>query len=503
MDLDRLLSLSPATAVLSALVLWTIAYIIGKPIYNIFFHPLRKYPGPFLWRASHFPYQYWYLTGRCNDKILDLHRIYGDVVRVGPGQLSFQHADAWKEIMGHKKGVDNEENGKDPTFYAKNWGDVVASERHDHARMRRVLSHGFSAQSMEAQQPLISSYIDLLIRRLHEMAIAGQQPINMVAWYNYTTFDIIGDLAFGEPFDCLNSSTMHPWVEMVFASVKQQAILTCIRRFIPCIDAILNVLKPKSLVEKIDLHDALVKAKVVKRQAQPQPRPDFMASMMRPDAQGNQRMSQPEIEQNSSTLIIAGSETTASALSAATYYLCMHPETLKKLVAEVRGSFSAPEEINLINVNRLKYMLAVLDETMRIFPPLASALPRECKSSGDVINGQYVAAGTILDIWQWVINRNPNHFTLPDSFIPERWTGTEPRFANDRKDAVQPFSHGPRNCLGKNLAYAEMRLILARVIWNFDLELDEKSRNWPRDARLYTLWDKPPLYVHLRPRKID
>jgi cytochrome P450 len=371
----------------------TIAYIIGKPIYNIFFHPLRKFPGPLLWRASHFPYQYWYTSGHCNDKILDLHRTYGDVVRVGPSQLSFQHADAWKEVMGHKKGIDNEENGKDKTFYAKNWGNVVASDRNDHARMRRVLSHGFSAQSMEAQQPLISHYIDLLIRRLHEMSIPGAQPIDMVAWYNYTTFDIIGDLAFGESFDCLSSSMMHPWVQMVFATVKQQAILTSIRRFIPCINAIVDVLKPRSLVEKINSHNALVRAKVAKRQAQIQSRPDFMASMVHPDAQGNQRMSQREIELNSSLLIVAGSETTASALSAATYYLCMHPESLKKLVAEVRGSFSAPEEINLINVNRLKYMLSVLDETMRIFPPVASALPRECKSSGDIINGQFVPAG--------------------------------------------------------------------------------------------------------------
>lgn len=47
-----------------------------------------------------------------------------------------------------------------------------------------------------------------------------------------------------------------------------------------------------------------------------------------------------------------------------------------------------------------------------------------------------------------------------------------------------------------------MRLILARVIWNFDLEIDEKSRRWAADARLYTLWDKPPLYVHLTPRKM-
>lgn len=112
---------------------------------------------------------------------------------------------------------------------------------------------------------------------------------------------------------------------------------------------------------------------------------------------------------------------------------------------------------------------------------------------------------------------NPENFSLPGSFIPERWLG-DPRFVQDRKEGFQPFSFGPRNCLGKksvsiflkdvvffpnpyvSLAFAEMRLILARIVWNFELSLDPRSEGWIQRNRAFTLWKKPDLYLYLKPR---
>lgn len=101
-------------------------------------------------------------------------------------------------------------------------------------------------------------------------------------------------------------------------------------------------------------------------------------------------------------------------------------------------------------------------------------------------------------MWQWAINHRPSYWTQPEEFIPERWTGDK-RFQNDQFDAMQPFSVGPRNCIGRNLAYAEMRLILARLLLDFDLTLAEDSRDWLASQKCYSLWDKPSLNVHLTP----
>lgn len=104
-------------------------------------------------------------------------------------------------------------------------------------------------------------------------------------------------------------------------------------------------------------------------------------------------MSREEIYDNANLLIRAGSETTATALSAATYLLAMNPEVLARLVTEVRGSFSSETEIDFVSVQKLDYMLAVLDETLRLHPPSPNANLRRVCDGGDVICDQFVPHG--------------------------------------------------------------------------------------------------------------
>ena len=94
--------------------------------------------------------------------------------------------------------------------------------------------------------------------------------------------------------------------------------------------------------------------------------------------------------------------------------------------------------------------------------------------------------------------RSPQNFTRPAEFDPLRWTD-EGRHEKDRLDTLEPFSTGPRNCIGKGLAWAEVRLILTRLLFEFDLELLDDGFNHDKQ-KVYVLWDNPPLNVRLRPR---
>lgn len=73
---------------------------------------------------------------------------------------------------------------------------------------------------MREQQPIIMQYINLLIRRLHENCYDGTSPVDIMSWYNYTTFDIIGDLVYGESFQCLDNSDLHPWIKAIFDMLR-------------------------------------------------------------------------------------------------------------------------------------------------------------------------------------------------------------------------------------------------------------------------------------------
>lgn len=111
---------------------------------------------------------------------------------------------------------------------------------------------------------------------------------------------------------------------------------------------------------------------------------------------------------------------------------------------------------------------------------------------------------TAVSVHQSAAYASPINFHRPEQFIPERWlpeakNNPSSPFFSDRRDVLQPFSAGPRNCIGRNLAFAEMRLILARVLWSFDIELCNGSANWS-EQKSYSLWEKPALMCRLKAR---
>lgn len=180
--------------------------------------------------------------------------------------------------MGHRK-LTQRENGKEKAYAGSMGNSIVASERADHARLRRVLSHGFSAQAMLKQEPIIQKYVDLFVKRLYDVGEQGSRPVNIMRWYNYCTFDIVGDLAFGEPFDCLTKSDYHPWVALIFDSIKFMSIAIVMRHF-PLIYDILEKCIPKSIREKDKRRRELSHEKVKKRIDSGIPRPDFAEAMI-------------------------------------------------------------------------------------------------------------------------------------------------------------------------------------------------------------------------------
>lgn len=379
---------SPAqlgVVVAAVAVVYFAAYqLLLKPLYNLFFHPLRHYPGPKLWAAYRIPYARSAVSGKHHQNIHELHLRYGDIVRVSPTELSYTRADAWKEIMGHRK-KGQSENGKDPKFFRMGQVGIFPSDRERHSLHRRILGPGFSTKSMAAQQPLIQHYIDLLFRKIRESA--AHSSIDIMSWYNYTTFDIIGDLAFGEPFGCLENSALNSWVSIIFESMRELNLIIALRPFFPNIDAFIMKLFPSAVVKDQERRD-LGNAKIDKRMSLTTQRHDFMDSMTNKDAKGS--LSKEEIYENSQGLIAAGSETTATALTFVTYFLCKHPHVLAKLRAEVDAHFTDESEIDMTRVQSLTYMLAVIDETMRLYPVVPTTPPRLSPPEGQEICGRFV-----------------------------------------------------------------------------------------------------------------
>lgn len=368
-----------------------IAGLVCRIVYRVLLHPLSKYPGPKLAAISNLPYIKWSVTGQLHSRIRELHERHGDVVRIRPNSLTFSDPQAWTDIYGHRK-AGAPPFRKDPEFYIPSSNgstNLINSSEADHARQKRLLTHAFSERSLRDQESLVMAYIDLFITRLGELA-NNSQDVDLLHWLNYLTFDIVGDLAFGEPFGCLKDSAYHPWVAILFQSIKTGALLRALTIY-PTLAKIIRYFMPKSLLRKRADHYRLSKEMVTRRLDMDTTRPDFISYILKyNDERG---MSRSEIEVNAALLIAAGSETTATTLSACVYYLQKNPECYKALTEEVRQAFSKDEEITFLAAGKLPYLNAIIEESLRMYPPAPAIGPRLVPEGGAVVNGEHIPGG--------------------------------------------------------------------------------------------------------------
>jgi cytochrome P450 len=213
--------------------------------------------------------------------------------------------------------------------------------------------------------------------------------------------------------------------------------------------------------------DQLVNAIIRERQTHDDAdRGDLLSMLMLARDDDGKPMTEQQLRDEVITLLLAGHETTALALSWIWYLLAQHPEADAKLAAELHEVLGgrAPAASDL---PRLRYAEQVVTEAMRIYPPVWG-FGREALADCE-IGGYAIPAGTTIIISPWVSHRNPRYFADPAAFRPERWDGdfaaTLPRFA------YVPFGGGPRICIGNRFAMMEAVLILATVAQRFRLEL--------------------------------
>ncbi|KAK0646811.1 cytochrome P450 [Cercophora newfieldiana] len=471
----------------------------GWFVYNIYFHPLAAYPGPLFYRGTNLGKISQQMRGNITNKIWELHQIYGPVVRIAPWELSYASAQAWKDIYtgsptqkggGKEPMPSNIIYGADEVEYFGAYSVMFQSEASEHNRHRRILSPAFSDKSLREQEPTITKHVAMMMQRFRENA---GTPIDLVAWFNYMAFDIIGDLVFGEPFGCLEESKMHPWIHFIFANLRMMygQIISTMGTF----GAALKTLIPAHLKAQVHQHAAFARTRLSHRLSRDPSRPDFMTHIV-PHVGRPGGLTPQEALANAQILIMAGSETSATLLANTSFFVMTNPSAYARLKSEIRTAFTSEDEINFSNISKLRYTLAVLHESMRMHPPVPAGIHRFAPQGGAVIDGGWVAGGTDVVVHQWAAYRSECNFKDADRFIPERWLGEDARYAGDNRDVFNPFSIGPRACIGRGLAYMEMRLAVARLVWSFDMELMPGCEKWT-DQKTWVLYEKLPLMAKL------
>jgi cytochrome P450 len=214
--------------------------------------------------------------------------------------------------------------------------------------------------------------------------------------------------------------------------------------------------------------DELIARMIAERRRDAVDRGDLLSMLLRAqdDMGDTGGMTDRQLRDELVTLLMAGHETTANALTWSWYLLSQHPDARTALEQEIRR-VCGDRLPTAADVPSLVYTRAVLAESMRLFPP-AYLLGRRALADYDVPGTDYVLPkGTVVLLSQYLLHRDPRFWDAPEQFRPERWLVDE---GERRRYAYFPFGGGPRICIGEHFAWMEGALVLATIARRWRLE---------------------------------
>ncbi|XP_040070996.1 cytochrome P450 3A41-like [Ixodes scapularis] len=174
---------------------------------------------------------------------------------------------------------------------------------------------------------------------------------------------------------------------------------------------------------------------------------------------------------NAEVFLIAGLEAVTSALSFTAYLLAKHQDVQDKVRAEVKLLLQKDGNINYDNIFSLKYLNQVIEESLRLYPPLPGFVSRRCQKDFE-FNGLRIPKGTNIQVPARLMHHDPRYWVDPEKFNPDR-------FSPENKPTIEPMAYipfgiGPRSCPGSRLAEIELPLIMAKTVAKFKLHLSDE-----------------------------
>ncbi|KAI9459862.1 putative P450 monooxygenase [Lactarius psammicola] len=485
-----------------------LTFSVWRIVYNVYFHPLSHFPGPKLAACSRLWLAYREIIRgeSLSDLRVELHRKYGEIVRLTPNELHFSNPAAYNDIYNHKNKWD-----KDHLLYrafdqeTSSFGSIHYSD----AKQRRdIIAPFFSRTSILQMQDLIQERVNVLCDALARQFAAGKSS-DLVLGFHSFSIDVIMAFCYAKNWDATKVPDFQSDIVLASQIVisittvrKYSDTLVKMMRYIPMWFAAIDMpFTPWMLLDQID--EILRNPASLKNASHK----IIYHSLLDPNAnKGRPLPSRLSLYHEALALFGAGSDTTAIAATTISYHVLHNPEVQQRLVNELRTAWPVLEEVPRYEVfEKLPYLAilsgffsqtAVIKEGLRMFPG-GAALPRVVPPEGATIGGTFVPGGTVVGQWFLYVLRSPAVFPDPNAFIPDRWLGGD---AKTHEASLVTFSKGPRSCIGMNLAYCNLYLIIAGIFRRFDVTLDAKR---PGDLTVVEhfelVFKGPHLRVYCKP----
>jgi cytochrome P450 len=401
--------------------------------------------------ASRIPIVYGVLTGKSTGWLVKLHAKYGPVVRVAPDELSYANASAWKDIYGSTPARPGG-MPRDLTFFRavedqNGIHSILSANNEDHARIRRLYAQALSKRALAEQEPLILSHIH---RMMDKLQIQAKQAtaVDIVDMFNFTLFDAVCDLQFGESLHLLDDSTFHPWVRSHLGVIRSASLIASLADF-PVLRVLFGLILPRLVKTERESYFQMLNERLDRRLATGVKRPDLVHFVMeaRTETDG---ISEGELRATAPIIMMAGSETSSTALSGFMANILREPKILRQVQNEIRAKFHSRADIVMKKMKDLPILDKCVKETLRAYAAVPGILPRVVPAPGATISGGWVPPGVRVYVTSLAAFRSTANFYEPEKFAPERWDANpKGGFAQDEREACKPFSVGTRDCVGR------------------------------------------------------
>ncbi|ORZ07952.1 cytochrome P450 [Lobosporangium transversale] len=461
-----------------------------KFIRNRYFHPLSHIPstifsGSFIFSALSV------YSGRSHYFLPATHKRHGKIVRVAPNIISIADKDAIHDILVKADYPKSKIYNKMELYNQHNL--FTSCDKSFHKNRRRLVAPAFGLQYLRSLEPIMHGCIQVLIQTIDEILVDPTSVkrgkvlppghIDVCSLINRLSLDIIGETAFGHSFQMVQHDD-HPFPKQMAELLKrsmQQAFNPWVRWLFP--------------LDYSFLQFPIDQVKIRKDAGEKGRRADLLQYLI--DAQANERVSgngetgndyedmisgkltDRALHTEVLVFLIAGSETSSTTITNTLMYLLKNPKTLERLREEIdqaTANNSAGALPSYDQIRNLPYLTACINESMRLRPVAASGVPREVDEDANIC-GYTIPKDTIVLAQFPLLHYSEEYFPQPKDYIPERWLpGDESPFPPVQDHTFYPFSAGTRNCVGKNFAMMEMRLILASIVKTYELEHVPRQR---------------------------
>ena len=415
------------------------------------------------------------------------HRAYGDVVRfqVGPPRLGRQlyvvfHPEAAHQILGSQW----QDYRKDTRFYSEirdGIGDgLLTSQDDDWVRQKRFIQPLFTVKR-------VNSYAESMAaesaRLVSEWRARGEGTLDIHHEMTKLTLRMVVRILFGADAD-----QVLPVVQSAFPVLSEAALL---RAFAP-------LQLPLSWPTPINRRARRAQAAlfgvcdeiITRRRASGVQQDDFLG-MLLAARDGDESLTDQEVREQVLVFLLAGHETTSTALTFTLRLLGLHPEIQQRVREEI-ASVLGDRSPGATEVRELAYTTMALKEAMRLFPSAPVTGRRSTVDSE--LAGRFVPAGQDIVVAPWVIHRRPDLWDDPETFDPERFTPEREKARH--RYAWFPFGAGPRACIGQHFSMLESVIALADLVRAF--EIGSTSGKIPVEVQI-TLRPKVPVLANIRP----